>query len=119
MMRRTVDMRFEPYPFLAHLSKAGEAHDLKAAAIGQNGRLPVHELVQATKPLDPLGSRTQHQMIGIAKKDIRTRRPNVLRQHRLHSCSCAHRHEGRRTDFATWRRNHAGPGTSVSTRDEK
>jgi hypothetical protein len=66
-------MAFERHALLAHLAQIRQRPDLKAAGIGQDRLVPAHEMMQAAQPLHPLRPGPQHQVIGIAQKDIGTR----------------------------------------------
>ena len=67
---RAVDVRLEAHALLAHLADARQRHDLKAAAIGEDGPVPAHEVVQAAKARDALRPGAQHQMIGVGEHDV-------------------------------------------------
>ena len=108
-----VNVAFEGHTSLGELAKVRERHDLKAARVGQDRLVPVHELVQATQPVDPLGGRAQHQVIGIAQKDIRSRGGDAFGHHRFDRPCCAHGHESRRANLAARCLDHAGARLAV------
>ena len=89
-------------------------HDLKAARIRQDGSRPIHEAVQPTEPGDPLRTRPQHQMIGVAEHDIGAGRRNAFRQHCLDGAGGSNRHESRRADGAARRMDDAAPRSAVA-----
>ena len=107
LVPRSVDMRLEGHAALGELAQFGEAHHLKAAGIGEDGMGPVHEFVQAAERRDPLGSRRQHQMIGVGEHDVVAKRPHCIRVHGLDGRGGADRHEGRRADDAARGRDRA------------
>ena len=70
-MLRAVEMRAEAYPFIGHFSQFGEAEDLIAAGIREDGTRPRHELMQAAELADQLVAGAQIKMIGIGEDDFR------------------------------------------------
>ena len=56
--------------------------------------------MQAAQSRDALGSRAEHEMIGVAKNDIRTRGFDVIDEHGFDRCGSANRHEGGCADDA-------------------
>ena len=106
-------MGFEGHALFGQLAQLRQRHDLKAAAIGQDGALPIHEIMQATLAGDAFSARAQHQVIGIAQQDIGASLAHLLGIHGL-DCACrAHRHEGRRLDIAPWRVDAAAPRQTI------
>ena len=97
---RSVDMRLEGHAALAKLAQLGEAHHLKAAGIGEDRMGPVHEFVQAPERRDPLGPRSQHQVIGVGEHDVVAELPHRIRVHGLDGGGGADRHESRSADHA-------------------
>ncbi len=110
---RAVDVGLEGDALLGHLAQLAERHHLKPTRIGEDGAAPVHELMQATEARDALGAGPQHQVIGIAKNDIRARGLHVFRVHGLHGGGRADGHEGRRADGAVGGVQRAGAGLAV------
>jgi hypothetical protein len=104
---RAVDMAAEGHPLLGQLAQVGKAHHLEPAGVGQDRPLPVHEGVQPPEPRDPLGRGAQHQVVGVAQKDVGAGRPHAFGQHRLDRSGRAHRHEGGRAHLAARRADHA------------
>lgn len=88
-------MRAECHAFLVELAQLRERHDLKTAGIGQDRAFPAAELMQATQPRHALGTRPQHQVIGIAKDDIGAKFFHLVHIHGLDRASRTDRHEGR------------------------
>ena len=66
-----VDVRAEDGLLLGHLDAMGEAEELEAAAIGQDGPVPAHEAVQAAERGNDLFAGPQGEMIGIAQHHLR------------------------------------------------
>ncbi len=106
----TINRRGEVHPLLLDLAHGTQTEYLKAAGVGQNRPLPLHEIVQVTVPADHLGPRAQPQMEGIAENDLRTDRLDIARQHALHRTVGTHRHKGRRLDHP------AGEGQPTTAR---
>src|SRR5690625_170790 len=113
-MEAAIEMGFEGCATLLDLSKPGQAHHLEAAAIGQDGALPAHEAAEPAQSGNPLGSRSQHEMVGIAKKDLRAAGSNLLRQQALYCAERADWHEGGGVDAAVGGSQPAAPGGSVA-----
>ena len=81
-----------------------EREDLEASAVGQDGSVPAHELVQPTHLGDEGLTRTQRQVIGVREHDLRARCAHLLGRHRLDGAVGAHGHEGGRRECAVVRR---------------
>ena len=103
-MLGAVDVRLEGDAVLIELTQLGQRHHLKAAGIRQDRIGPAHEVVQPTKPVDPLRAGAQHQMIDIAEQYIGAGGAHILGEHRLDRRRRADRHEGRRANCSTRRR---------------
>ena len=99
-MQRTVYMAFEGHALLVQLAQAGQRHDLKTAAIGEDRVWPSDQLMQTAKAGDTLGAGPQHQVIGIAENDIRPQLAHLIEIHGLDGADSADRHEGGRADDA-------------------
>jgi len=117
MVARPVMVRLEGDAGFVELAQLGKAHHLEAAGIGQDRPRPVHEAVQAAQPLDPLGGGAQHQVIGVAQKDLRPGRRHRFGGHRLHRRLGADRHEGRGVDRPV--RGVQAPQTGVAVPGQK
>ena len=98
-MSAAIDMGAEIDAVLGNLSAIGEAEDLEAATVGEDGSIPTGKFVKAPTPGDELITGPQHQVIGVAENDTRTNLLQVTR------CQCfdrplgADRHEYRRVDL--------------------
>ncbi len=73
--------------------------------------------MQAAQPRDPLGSGTEHQMIGVAKDDVGAGSADLCWPHRLDRGSGANRHESRRADLAAAHLDRADAGLAVGGGD--
>src|SRR5690606_34727373 len=113
LISRAVDMRLERNTLLGELPQLGQRHDLEAAAVGENRSLPVHEIMQPPQYRNAFRARPQHQVIGIAKQDVRACLPNLFGIHGLDGAGRAHRHEGGRVDLAAWRIDAATTGCAI------
>ena len=60
-----VHMGVEADAVLLDLAQGGQGKDLKAAAVGEDGAVPGHELVQTAQLLDELVARTDMQVVGV------------------------------------------------------
>ena len=92
-MLGAVEVRGKGHTVFGEFAQPREAEDLKAAGIGQDGPVPVHELVQPAAPGDHLVAGPHAQVIGVAEDDARTEVFQVLGADRLDRALGAHRHE--------------------------
>ena len=106
-MPRAVDVRGELDAVRLDLAERGEAEDLESAAVGQDGVVPVLELVQAAGAPDQPGARTEHQVVGVPEDDLDIQLLQFARGHRLHRGARADRHEDRGMDRAVGGLQHA------------
>ena len=58
-------------PLFRDLPQGAEAEDLEAAAVGEDGTVPVHEPVQSPVLPDQIVARPQVEMVGVAQDDLR------------------------------------------------
>ena len=112
-------MRLEGHPALGNFAQRRQRHYLKPARIGENRFIPAHELMQSTKPRNPLGTGAQHQVIGIAEQNIRARRRHLFGQHAFHRRRRAHGHKRGCADSAMRGVDHPGAGMLVGRMDSK
>ena len=77
------------------------------------GPLPADEVVKPAELRHLLGTRPQHQVIGIAQDDVGARRLDLVEIETLHGADGAHRHEGGRADVAMQRLNRTEAGRAV------
>ena len=95
-----VQMAPELHPRVRDLPQRREAHDLEAAAVGQDRARPAHELVQAAHPPHRVHSGTQRQMVGVREQDVASRRAQFVRCQGLDRARGADRQERRRQHLA-------------------
>ncbi len=99
-MRAAVQMRLKRIPLLGNPGEFGQRENLKAAAVGQNRMVPVHEAVQAAEMVDHLASGPQIEMIRVAQNNLSPDRFQLLGGHGLDRGLSPHRHEDGRLDVA-------------------
>src|SRR4051794_8796422 len=80
-----------------------KTEDLKAAAVGQQRAIPVHELVQPAEMLHRLATGPQIQVVRVAEDYAGAETPQLFGRHRLDTGLRAHGHEHRRLYRAVWR----------------
>ena len=112
-MRGPVDVRLEGDALVGDLPELGEAHDLEAAGVREDGTVPAHEVVQAAEPGDALGAGAQHQVVGVGEHDIDAGGPQLVGGDGLDGRRGAHGHEGRRADVSARRGDLAEAGAAV------
>ena len=66
-------MRIEIYPLFLYLVELGEGKYLKSAAVGEDGSIPVHELVQTARLFYHVVARAHIQVIGVGKNYLAAR----------------------------------------------
>ena len=107
-------MRLEVDTFLLNLAQRGQGEYLESAAVGEDGTVPAHELVQAAQIPDHIIAGTQMQMIGVAEFHLTFEVFEVIgRDTALDGCRCADIHKGRGLDGAVNRLEFAAPGISL------
>jgi len=111
---RAVDWRAESHALLRELPHPGQAEDLVAAGIRENGARPMHEAVQAAMRADYLGTRPQHQVEGIREDDLGAAVDEFLGRDALDRSVGADRHEGRSLDDAAREREPPAARTAVT-----
>ena len=111
--RRAVDVRAEERALVADAAGGGEAHDLEAAGVGQNGALPAREAVQPAEGCDPLGSRAEHEVVGVGEDHLRARGRKVAGEDALDRPRRPDRHEGRGLDRPVLECQLPAPGRAV------
>ena len=90
----------ESDPLFRYLPELPQAVDLETATVGQKRPIPVHEPVQAPKPLHQLMTGPDEEVIGVGQDDLGPHLPQFLRGHRLDGAAGSHRHEDRGLDPA-------------------
>ena len=112
-MAAAVQVRSEHDAVLVQRPPRGERHHLIAARVGQDRPRPGHEPVQPAKTRDPLGARTQHQVIGVGKDHLGARGAQHAGRGRLDRGLGADRHERGRLDGAVRGMQPAAPRRAV------
>ena len=75
-----VDMRTEPDALVFDVVEFCEGKDLKPAAVGEDGPVPIHEFVQSSRTADEFVPGPHIKVIGIRKNDLRARLFEIARQ---------------------------------------
>ena len=78
-----VDVRGKAHAVVGDVVERGERKDLEAAAVRQNGAVPVHELMQPPCARDELVAGTHIEVIGVGEDDLRADLFEVAREHAL------------------------------------
>jgi len=112
-MLAAVQMAGEGDGLFRDLADAAQAHDLEAAAVGEDRPVPAHEAVEAAQPLHPLGRRPQHQVVGVAQNDVGPGLDDLINRQGLDRAGRADGHEGRRADVAARSLQDAGARCAV------
>src|SRR5437016_2761131 len=99
-MFRTVEMRAEAHALSGYFSQFGEAEDLIAAGIREDGARPGHELVQTAEFADESVPRAQIKMIGVCEDDFGAELFEGLLRQRFDGSLCADGHEEGSLDSA-------------------
>ena len=96
-----VDMAAEGHALLLDLAVLGQAVDLIASGVRQDGPVPPHESMESSPLLQHVQSRPEVKVIGVAQDDVGVHhiREHVLR-HGFDRALGAHRHEDGRADGA-------------------
>ena len=111
-----VNVAPEGCAFFGDLPILSQTEHLVAPAVGQNGTVPIHELVQSTHFLQHLCAWPQMQVVGVAQNDVGV---DDLFQFRLrdraHRANGAHGHENGGLDVSMVGGEHActGFGTGI------
>ncbi len=92
-----------------------QAEYLEAAAVCQDGVMPLHKVMQATKAGNQLRAGTQQQMIGVAQDNLSAERLQLCRCDRFDAGLCANRHIDWRRDVAVGRLNGSGASGGLRT----
>ena len=64
-------MALEAHALLGELPQRGQAEDLEAAAVGEEGPAPAREPVEAAELAHERVARAQHQVVGVGEDDLR------------------------------------------------
>src|SRR5690606_11467914 len=77
----------------AHRVEGGEREHLKAARVGENGSVPLHELVQPAHVANEFVAGPEVQVVGVGEDHGCARRAELPRVQRLYCCERSHGHE--------------------------
>ena len=113
LMTAAIDVRSKGDAALVDVPELGERHHLEAARVGQDRTWPADEAVEAAEPGDAFGTRTQHQVVGVAEDDVGAELLQLIEIDGLHRSGGADRHEGRGADPAARRVDDAEAGIAV------
>ena len=103
----------EAHTLVGELDGVGVAEHLKAAGVGEDGAVPVHELMQAAHLSNEVGTRTHGEVVGVGEHDLRAQVADRLPRDALDRGTRAHRHKDGRLDVAVRRVQHAGAGVRL------
>src|SRR5204863_5886833 len=78
----------------------GEAEDLEAAAVSEDGAGAIDELMQTARGLDDLQAGPDEQMVGVAQNDLGAHLAQLAWIKRFDAALRADRHKDRRIDDA-------------------
>src|SRR5574344_862255 len=110
-------MAGELYSFLGHLAYVGQGEDLISSGVGEYGACPSLEAVQTACLVQDLGARTEVEMVGVAKDNLRLDIVlKVAPLYALHGAHCADGHEDGREDVAVVGMNDPGTRRRTSIR---
>ena len=79
----SVDVRGKAHAVVRDVVERGERKDLEAAAVREDGAVPVHEFVQPPCAGDELIAGAHIQVIGVGEDDLRADLLEIARQHAL------------------------------------
>ncbi len=95
---RAVEDRAELDAVVGELERVGEAEDLEAARVGEDGAVPVHERVQTAGVAHDVGTGAQVEVVGVGEQHLRADVVQLRRGDALDGRAGADRHEDRRLD---------------------
>ena len=116
----SVDMGGEGDALLRYLTQAGQRKDLKSAAVGEDGAIPVHKPVQSAQlPHHPV-SRPQVEVVGVGQLDLTAQRLQVVGGDRpLDGPLGPDIHKNRGLGSSMGAGEHATPGPALRLQDLK
>ena len=94
-----------------------EREDLVPAGICEEVAAPRHEAVETAETGDHVGTRAEHQVVGVGEDDLRAEVLEVGRRERAHGAPGADRHEAGRAKGASRRRDGARARLAVGGDD--
>ena len=108
----------ELHAAVGKLDEVAVGEDLEAARVGEDGLVPVHELVHAAKLGDGLRAGAHLQVVGVVEHDLGAQGGNRVGQQALDGTLGANGHEDGRVDVAVGRVEDAGPGMRIGVLGE-
>ena len=112
-----VNVGTEPDVVVVHPPECAHAEGLEAAAVGENGPGPPHELMQPPQSVHRLHAGPQVQVVGVAQDDLRSHIHNFVGGKSLDGGLGGHRHKYGRVHRTVGRGKSAGPGAAVAVVD--
>ena len=104
-----VDVRPVVHALVLHPHELGEAHQLVAAAVGEDGTVPAHERVQSAERRYGVDPGTLREVIRVGEHDVRADLVELSGCQALHRAERSDRHERRRLDGAVRRHQASEP----------
>src|SRR5579884_865577 len=114
--QRTIDVRTKHGGMIVDLARRRQAVDLKTAAVGENGTVPAHEVMQAAQFSNHIVAGPQREVIGVAQNYLGSGVSNLIRCQSLDRGLRADRHKDRRLDNAMRRLQ---PSATCQTTDSQ
>ncbi len=108
-MLGTVEVRAKTHAVVGDFAEIGEAENLIAAGIGEDGAAPGHEGMQAAEFADQCMSGTKVKMVGVGENDFGAESFERFLSETLDCGGGANGHENRRFDDAMRRSEKATP----------
>ena len=93
-----VDVGAKRDSVLANPHVPGQAENLEPPAIGEDGTIPTHEPMQPASGDEGFQTRSQHEVVGVGKDDLRARGAHFFWKQRLDGGLGTDRHERRGLD---------------------
>ena len=112
-----VEVRLEEHALVGQLAPLGETEYLKAAAVGENGTVPVHELGESAASAHDFGTGAEVEMVHVAEEDAGLDDfAEIPGKDALDRALRAHRHEDGSGDFSPREAKEARPGVGGGIR---
>jgi hypothetical protein len=108
-----VDGGAEGDAFFGDLAQFPQTEDLKAAGVGQDWSLPLHEVVQVAVGFDHFGTRTEHEVEGVAEDDLGADCFDIPWEDGLYCAVGSNGHECGCFDGASWEFEASTAGLAV------
>ncbi len=107
-MQCPVEVGAEGHAVLVDPAQVAQADHLEATRIGEDGSIPLHELMQTTEALDAFVSGAEREMVGVREDDARPDLSQVVGVEGLDGGVRADGHEDGRLDHTVGRLQAAG-----------